>query len=149
MVDEDPYKLPTIDESKWFIGGHLGSQIQSCNWQVGLGLVGGLVSLCCVGSCGLIHRHLGPQIQPCNRQVGVTRRPPCFAACVSNHGALPSNRSLLLHPPNPALQIVNCTTPANYYHVLRRQIHRQFRKPLVRGRVVAAWLGWGCCGMEV
>ncbi len=35
MVDEDPYKLPTIDESKWFIGGHLGSQIQSCNWQVG------------------------------------------------------------------------------------------------------------------
>ncbi len=35
MVDEDPYQLPTIDESKWFVGGHLGSQIQSCNWQVG------------------------------------------------------------------------------------------------------------------
>ena len=35
MVDEDPYQLPTIDESKWFIGGHLGSQIQSVNWQVG------------------------------------------------------------------------------------------------------------------
>lgn len=29
------------------------------------------------------------------------------------------------------LQIVNCTTPANYFHVLRRQIHREFRKPLV------------------
>ncbi len=29
------------------------------------------------------------------------------------------------------LQVVNCTTPANYYHVLRRQIHREFRKPLV------------------
>lgn len=28
-------------------------------------------------------------------------------------------------------QVVNCTTPANYFHVLRRQIHRQFRKPLV------------------
>jgi 2-oxoglutarate dehydrogenase E1 component len=28
-------------------------------------------------------------------------------------------------------QIVNCTTPANYFHVLRRQIHRRFRKPLV------------------
>jgi len=28
-------------------------------------------------------------------------------------------------------QIVNCTTPANYFHVLRRQIHRSFRKPLV------------------
>ena len=35
MVDEDPYQLPSIDESKWFVGGHLGSQIQSCNWQVG------------------------------------------------------------------------------------------------------------------
>mmetsp|Transcript_22106 Transcript_22106/g.32953 ORF Transcript_22106/g.32953 Transcript_22106/m.32953 type:complete len:826 (+) Transcript_22106:1-2478(+) len=28
-------------------------------------------------------------------------------------------------------QVVNCTTPANYFHVLRRQIHREFRKPLV------------------
>jgi len=28
-------------------------------------------------------------------------------------------------------QIVNCTTPANYFHVLRRQVHREFRKPLV------------------
>lgn len=28
-------------------------------------------------------------------------------------------------------QVVNCTTPANYYHVLRRQVHRGFRKPLV------------------
>ena len=29
------------------------------------------------------------------------------------------------------LQVVNCTTPANYFHVLRRQIHRDFRKPLI------------------
>jgi 2-oxoglutarate dehydrogenase E1 component len=28
-------------------------------------------------------------------------------------------------------QVVNVTTPANYFHVLRRQVHRQFRKPLV------------------
>lgn len=28
-------------------------------------------------------------------------------------------------------QIVNCTTTANYFHVLRRQIHRDFRKPLI------------------
>ena len=28
-------------------------------------------------------------------------------------------------------QVVNTTTPANYFHVLRRQIHRQFRKPLI------------------
>ncbi|KJV67749.1 transketolase, pyrimidine binding domain protein [Anaplasma phagocytophilum str. ApNP] len=29
------------------------------------------------------------------------------------------------------MQVVNCTTPANYFHVLRRQLHRDFRKPLV------------------
>ena len=29
------------------------------------------------------------------------------------------------------IQVVNCTTPANYYHLLRRQMHRSFRKPLI------------------
>jgi len=29
------------------------------------------------------------------------------------------------------IQVANCTTPANYFHVLRRQMHRKFRKPLV------------------
>ena len=29
------------------------------------------------------------------------------------------------------LQVVNCTTPSNYFHVLRRQMHREFRKPLI------------------
>jgi 2-oxoglutarate dehydrogenase E1 component len=29
------------------------------------------------------------------------------------------------------MQVANCSTPANYYHILRRQIHRKFRKPLV------------------
>ncbi len=29
------------------------------------------------------------------------------------------------------IQVINCTTPANYFHALRRQIHRDFRKPLV------------------
>ncbi|MDP5308287.1 2-oxoglutarate dehydrogenase E1 component [Paracoccus spongiarum] len=27
--------------------------------------------------------------------------------------------------------VANCTTPANYFHILRRQMHRGFRKPLV------------------
>jgi len=27
--------------------------------------------------------------------------------------------------------VANCTTPANYYHILRRQMHRSFRRPLV------------------
>ena len=29
------------------------------------------------------------------------------------------------------IQVINCTTPANYFHALRRQIHRDFRKPLI------------------
>jgi 2-oxoglutarate dehydrogenase E1 component len=28
-------------------------------------------------------------------------------------------------------QVANCTTPANYFHILRRQLHRGFRKPLI------------------
>ena len=51
MSDENPYELPNVDESKWFTGAHLGTQVQSTNWQ-----------------------------------------------------------------------IVNCSTPANYFHVLRRQV---------------------------
>ncbi|MBL4767099.1 MAG: 2-oxoglutarate dehydrogenase E1 component [Rhodobacteraceae bacterium] len=27
--------------------------------------------------------------------------------------------------------VANCTTPANYFHILRRQVHRKFRKPLI------------------
>jgi 2-oxoglutarate dehydrogenase E1 component len=29
------------------------------------------------------------------------------------------------------LQVANCTTPANYFHILRRQLRRDFRKPLI------------------
>jgi len=29
------------------------------------------------------------------------------------------------------MQVVNCTTPANFFHALRRQLHRNFRKPLI------------------
>jgi 2-oxoglutarate dehydrogenase E1 component len=29
------------------------------------------------------------------------------------------------------MQVVNCTTPWNYFHALRRQLHRNFRKPLI------------------
>ncbi|WP_457650460.1 2-oxoglutarate dehydrogenase E1 component [Profundibacter sp.] len=27
--------------------------------------------------------------------------------------------------------VANCTTPANYFHILRRQMHRTYRKPLI------------------
>ena len=29
------------------------------------------------------------------------------------------------------MQVANCSTPANYFHILRRQMHRPFRKPLI------------------
>jgi 2-oxoglutarate dehydrogenase E1 component len=29
------------------------------------------------------------------------------------------------------MQVANCTTPANYFHILRRQVNRDFRKPLI------------------
>jgi len=29
------------------------------------------------------------------------------------------------------MQVANCSTPANYFHVLRRQVRRNFRKPLI------------------
>ena len=29
------------------------------------------------------------------------------------------------------MQVANCTTPASYFHILRRQMHRSFRKPLI------------------
>lgn len=35
------------------------------------------------------------------------------------------------------MQLVHMTTPANYFHVLRRQIHRDFRKPCVSSAKLA------------
>ncbi len=29
------------------------------------------------------------------------------------------------------MQVANCTTPSNYFHILRRQLKREFRKPLI------------------
>ena len=29
------------------------------------------------------------------------------------------------------MQVVNCSTSANYFHLLRRQLRRNFRKPLI------------------
>ena len=49
------------------------------------------------------------------------------------------------------MQVLNCTTPANYFHALRRQLKRDFRKPLImmtpksllrHKRAVSGWTNW-------
>ncbi len=46
------------------------------------------------------------------------------------HSSARLERFLILCAENN-MQVVNCTTPANFYHVLRRQFKRDFRKPLI------------------
>ena len=46
------------------------------------------------------------------------------------HSSARMERYLLLCADNN-MQIANCTTPANFFHLLRRQLHRDFRKPLI------------------
>ncbi len=46
------------------------------------------------------------------------------------HSSARMERFLTLSAENN-MQAVNCTTPANFFHVLRRQFYRPFRKPLI------------------
>jgi len=46
------------------------------------------------------------------------------------HSSARIERFLTLSAENN-MQLVNCTTPANFFHVLRRQLNRDFRKPLI------------------
>ncbi|MEI7594483.1 MAG: 2-oxoglutarate dehydrogenase E1 component [Bacteroidota bacterium] len=48
----------------------------------------------------------------------------------SEHSSARMERFLILCADNN-IQVANCTTPANFFHLLRRQIKRDFRKPLV------------------
>ncbi len=47
-----------------------------------------------------------------------------------DHSSARIERFLILAAENN-MQIANCTTPANFFHILRRQLHRPFRKPLI------------------
>jgi len=48
----------------------------------------------------------------------------------ADHSSARLERMLQLCAENN-LQVANCTTPANFFHLLRRQLHRPFRKPLI------------------
>ncbi len=46
------------------------------------------------------------------------------------HSSARMERYLLLCADNN-IQVANCSTPANFFHILRRQLYRSFRKPLI------------------
>ncbi|MFK5855509.1 MAG: 2-oxoglutarate dehydrogenase E1 component [Bacteroidota bacterium] len=46
------------------------------------------------------------------------------------HSSARMERYLLLCADNN-IQVANCTTPSNYFHIIRRQLYRKFRKPLI------------------
>jgi len=56
--------------------------------------------------------------------------PHGFEGMGAEHSSARLERFLTLSAQNN-WQIVNCTTPANFFHVLRRQLSRNFRKPLI------------------
>ncbi|KAJ4493227.1 oxoglutarate dehydrogenase [Lentinula lateritia] len=51
--------------------------------------------------------------------------------CDDHPNVFPSQEKIERQHQDCNMQVVYPTTPANYFHVLRRQIHRDFRKPLI------------------
>ena len=43
----------------------------------------------------------------------------------------PGSSAILQMCAEDNMQVANCTTPANYFHILRRQLKRDIRKPLI------------------
>ena len=56
--------------------------------------------------------------------------PHGYEGCGAEHSSARLERFLQLCA-QENMQVVNATTPANFFHVLRRQMHSSFRKPLV------------------
>ncbi|XP_063934052.1 2-oxoglutarate dehydrogenase-like, mitochondrial [Zophobas morio] len=52
-------------------------------------------------------------------------------ACDDNCEVFPDNLSAKRQIQQCNWQVLNCSTPANLFHALRRQCHRDFRKPLI------------------
>lgn len=54
-----------------------------------------------------------------------------LALCNEDSRRFPSTDALKRQHQDANMQVVYPTTPANLFHILRRQMHRQFRKPLI------------------
>jgi 2-oxoglutarate dehydrogenase E1 component len=86
----------------------------------------GLVLLLPHGYQGMGPEHSSARIE---RFLQLTDEDPDTNVFANMDNVTPEDRQLQLSQCN--WQVVNPTTPAQYFHALRRQIHRQFRKPLV------------------
>ncbi|WFD21465.1 oxoglutarate dehydrogenase (succinyl-transferring) [Malassezia equina] len=59
-------------------------------------------------------------------------RPERFLLLMDDHPyRFPNSEQLARQHQDANMAVVYCTTPANLFHVLRRQVHRDFRKPLI------------------
>ncbi len=66
-----------------------------------------------------------------NRMNGIVMLlPHGFEGQGAEHSSGRMERFLALCAENN-MQILNCTTPANFFHAMRRQLHRPFRKPCI------------------